>query len=124
MNVITLVGNVGQEVESRQAGDWTVATASLATTDGFGDNKKTNWHNLEVWGKSAEAMVKYVEKGTKLAVTGSVDYHSWDKDDGTKGYKTIIKVQNWEFAGSKADGETNAGTSTQPTKKQDEDQPF
>ncbi|MCP5006668.1 MAG: single-stranded DNA-binding protein [Planctomycetes bacterium] len=114
MNVLTLVGNVGGEVEVQTVGETSLAKVSLATTDGWGERKKTNWHNLEVWGKSAEAMAQYVTKGAKIAVTGSVDYHSWDKDDGTKGYKTIVKVTNWEFAGSKGDTD---GDSTPPQQK-------
>jgi single-strand DNA-binding protein len=47
MNSVSLVGNLGKDVEIRKtAGGNSVGEFSLATADGFGDNKKTNWHNL------------------------------------------------------------------------------
>ncbi len=113
MNKIILVGNIGTEVDVKHIGETTLAEASLATNDGWGDNEKTNWHNLAVWGKGGEAFGKYVTKGTKIVAEGSVDYQSWDKDDGTKGYKTVVRVTNWEFAGSKGDA-SDANASSAP----------
>ncbi len=115
MNKLILVGNIGGDVELRKTGNGTaVANVSLATTDGWGDNKKTNWHNLVIWGKTAESAAQYIAKGAKVAVEGSVEYQTWDKEDGTKMYKTVVNVSNWEFAGSKADSDSSGGYSAPP----------
>ena len=49
MNIVTLVGRLGKDVELRSVGDNKVTSLSLATTDGFGDNKKTNWHYVSFY---------------------------------------------------------------------------
>ena len=95
MNIVNLVGRLGKDVELRQVGDNKVTSLSLATTDGFGDNKKTNWHNVSFWNKQAEALAKYCFKGSQLAITGSIDYYQ-DKDGN---YRTQIKGISFEFIG-------------------------
>ena len=95
MNIVNLVGRLGKDVELRQAGDNKVTSLSLATTDGFGDNKKTNWHNVSFWNKQAEALAKYCSKGSQLAITGSIDYYK-DKEGN---YRTQIKGISFEFIG-------------------------
>ena len=128
MNVVTLVGNIGSDVEVKNINDTTkLAEASLATNDGWGDNKKTNWHNLAVWGKTGEAFGNYVTKGTKVAITGEIEYQSWEDNDGNKRYKTVIRVNNWEFAGGGADNTTKskqeapAPKASNPSNSDDED---
>ena len=112
MNEVTLIGNVGQDPEIRymQSGD-PIANFSLATSERWKDKagqqqEKTQWHKVEVFGKTAQFVRDYVKKGTKLLVRGSIDYQSWEKD-GEKKYMTKIKVSSFrsyiEFAGPKVD---------------------
>ncbi len=95
MNIVSLVGRLGKDVELRSLGDNKVISLSIATTDGFGDNKKTNWHNVSFWNKQAEIIAKYCSKGSQLAITGSIDYYK-DKEGN---YRTQIKGISFEFIG-------------------------
>ena len=81
MNKIIVIGNVGK-VESRD----NFTKFGVATSDGWGDNKKTNWHNCIVFKKTKEFVDKYVEKGNKIAVEGSIEY----KEHDGKWYTTIL----------------------------------
>ena len=110
MNVINLVGRLGKDVEIRKVGDNNVVSLSIATTDGFGDNKKTNWHNVSFWNKQAEALAKYCSKGSQLAITGSVDYYK-DKEDN---YRTQIKGISFEFIGGKVESSKELSKPQQP----------
>ena len=110
MNVINLVGRLGKDVEIRKVGDNNVVSLSLATTDGFGDNKKTNWHNVSFWNKQAEALAKYCSKGSQLAITGSIDYYK-DKEGN---YRTQIKGIGFEFIGGKVEGSNELSRPQQP----------
>lgn len=105
-NNVSLTGNLGQDAEVRQAGKTTVTTFSLATNDGWGDNKKTNWHNLEIWGERGERIAQYLTKGANVTVQGSLDYQSWEGEDGNKKYKTVIRVNDLGFNG-KREGASN-----------------
>ena len=80
LNKVTLIGNVGAVPEVRTTvGDVKVATISLATNETFktaaGDKvTSTQWHRLTAWRGLAEISEKYVLKGSKLAITGSLKY--------------------------------------------------
>ena len=100
MNVVLLSGNVGRDPESRSIpgkdGNFTVASFPLATKDGYGDKEKTNWHNIEVLGKKADVIVKYVKKGTFLIIKGQLELQTWEKDN-VKQYKVVVKMQDFDF---------------------------
>lgn len=120
MNKIVLVGHLGKDPEMRSTQSGTNVTSfSLATNDGYGDNKKTNWHNIVVFGKTAESVATYLNKGSLAAVVGSVQYRSWDKKDGTKGYSTEVLADSVEFL----DG-NKGGSEPQQEVADDSDLPF
>lgn len=98
LNKVALIGNVGRDPEIRftQAGE-PIANFSLATTEkwtGKDGNKqeKTNWHRVEVFGKTAQVVRDYVTKGKQLYLEGSVEYEDWTDKDGNKRNTTKIKV--------------------------------
>ena len=101
LNKVILLGNVGKEPDVRTTnGGSKVAQVSLATsrqwTDSAGTKQdKTEWHKLVVWnrGKStlADVVERYVKKGDKLCVEGSIEYREYEKD-GQKRYTTEINV--------------------------------
>ncbi len=110
-NKVILCGNVGKdpEVRTTPAGQ-TVATFSLATSRRWRDRdgnkeEQTEWHNIVVWGKTAEVADKYVRKGDKLLVEGRLQTRSWeDRTSGEKRYKTEIVCESLQMLGSKNGG--------------------
>ena len=109
MNKITLVGRLGQDPELKTSkGGKSFAKFSIATNDGYGDNKKTNWHSCTAFGKAAELIEKYVKKGSEIAVSGSIDYNKHEE----KIYTNIL-VNDFTFIGAK--GETTVEVPTIPS---------
>jgi single-strand DNA-binding protein len=101
VNKVILVGRLGKDPESKATSSGgQITTFSLATSDGFGDNKTTNWHNVVVFGKAAPSVATYLQKGSQAAVDGRIQYRTWDKKDGTKGYSTEIIADHVEFLSS------------------------
>ena len=92
MNKITISGNVAKDVELRMtAGKGTpVATTSVAVNDGYGENKKTYFVNVVVWGKQAEFFANNVLKGQKVWVNGKLTIRDYEAKDGTKRYVTEV----------------------------------
>ena len=92
MNKITISGNVAKDVELRMtAGKGTpVATTSIAVNDGYGENKKTYFVNIVVWGKQAEFFANNVLKGQKVWVNGKLVIRDYEAKDGTKRYVTEV----------------------------------
>lgn len=99
MNKVTLVGRLGQDPEHKTATSGkTFVKFSLATNDGFGDNKKTNWHSCTAFGKAADIINQYVKRGSEIAVSGSIDYNK-NEDK----YYTNILVNDFTFIGGKSE---------------------
>ena len=92
MNKITISGNVAKDIELRMtAGKGTpVATTSIAVNDGYGENKKTYFVNIVVWGKQAEFFANNVLKGQKVWVNGKLTIRDYEAKDGTKRYVTEV----------------------------------
>lgn len=98
MNLVTLVGNVGKDAEMKGA----MCVFTVATNDGYGDNKKTNWHSIKCFKQNAEFAAKYVKKGAKIAVTGSIDY-----SESNGKFYTNINCNNFELL-DKRDGDNSS----------------
>ena len=92
VNKAILIGHVGKEPDIRttSSGD-TVASFSLATNSGYGDNKTTDWHNVIFFGKTADFIKEYVKKGSQLYVEGRIANRNYVDKNGIKKYVTEIK---------------------------------
>jgi single-strand DNA-binding protein len=98
VNKIVLLGNVGRDPEIVYFHDGgAVAKFSLATSEQWKDKsgakqERTEWHKIEVYGKTAEVCRDYVTKGKSLYIEGQVTYEEWTDKDGNKRNTTKIKV--------------------------------
>ena len=92
MNKIVLSGNVCKDIELRMtAGKGTpVATTTIAVNDGYGENKKTYFIPIVVWGKQGESFANNVLKGQKVWVNGKLVIRDYEAKDGTKRYVTEV----------------------------------
>ncbi len=106
-NKVSLIGRVGKDVEvfSFESGKLK-ATVSLATSDYYinqiGEKvEETQWHNVVAFGKVAEIMQKYVEKGKEIAIEGKINYKSYEDQQGQKKYITEIIVSEILLLGGK-----------------------
>lgn len=124
VNQVTLIGNIGKDPEIRTLDNGVkVATFSLATStggfkkqDGTDVPEKTSWHNVVCWRGLADLAEKFVKKGDKLTVFGSISYREYEKD-GVKRYATDIIAYDIVLMGK---SET---TSTRPPQLSEADIP-
>ncbi len=107
LNKVTLIGNLGADPEVRStAGGSKVANFSVATSrqwTGAGGDKqeKTEWHRCFAWNAKsdrgpqlADVIEKYVKKGDKIFVEGSIEYRQYeDKETKQTRYITEINVR-------------------------------
>src|SRR5690606_29804023 len=105
-NKVTLIGRTGKDVETVNFENGILAKVSLATSDHYTNAKgekveDTQWHNLVAFGKTAEIMQKYVEKGNEIAVEGKIVYRNYDDKDGQKRYITEIRVDELVMVGNR-----------------------
>lgn len=106
LNRVMLLGNLGADPELRMtSGGQAVLKMRLATSETYLDRNKvrqerTEWHNVVVWGRRAEALGKFLTKGSRLFVEGGLRTSSYDDKDGNKRYRTEIVANNIILAGS------------------------
>jgi len=106
-NSVRLIGHVGQtpEIKNLENGQ-KLAKLSIATNEVyFKDGEKvtqTYWHNLVAWGKTAEIIENYVEKGKEIAIEGKLVNRTYDAQDGSKRYITEIRVNELVMLGNKS----------------------
>ena len=107
LNRVTLFGNLGADPELKMtSGGQAVLKMRLATTESYLDRnrtrqERTEWHNVVVWGKRAEALSKFLSKGSKLLIEGSLRTSSYDDRDGNKRYRTEIIANNIILGGGR-----------------------
>lgn len=124
LNKVMLIGNVGNDPEVRATPNGArVAQFNLATTrtwNGPGGDKqeKTEWHRCVLWngrasgGGLADVVERYVRKGDRLYIEGSIEYRQWQDREGQTRYTTEIKVREMiMLGGGRAGGaEENGGS--------------
>lgn len=106
MNKVILLGNIGSDIERRDAGEHEVYSFSLATNKVIKKEKKTSWHQCTAWNKTGKFISDYFKKGDQILVEGEIDYQTYEKDGDTK-YITKIIVNQAHFAGGKKSENSN-----------------
>lgn len=102
VNEITLIGNLGQdpEVKFTQSG-MAVCNLRLAVSENRKVNGEytdvTEWFNVTVFGKSAESIGQYLNKGSKLYVQGRGQSRTYEKKDGSQGYAFEVVANRTVF---------------------------
>lgn len=100
VNKIVLLGNIGNQAETRNINNKTLITFSVATTknwkDKQGDKKsETQWHNINYWTKT-DSFAQYLKKGQQVYVEGEIIY---EEHEGK--YYTKIRANKIQLLGVK-----------------------
>lgn len=106
LNCVHITGRLAGTPELKTAGNGGSAYTRfrIALETGWGERKKTSFVSVTAWGKTAEFVAKYFDKGSAIYVQGSLEENTWEKD-GTK--QSVIRViaERVQFAESKADAD-------------------
>jgi single-strand DNA-binding protein len=135
MNKVFLIGNLTRDPEATVTPSGiSLCRFSLAVSRRYASSdgtRETDYFNIVVWRAQADNCAKFLKKGSKAAVIGSIQTRSYDKQDGTKGYATDIVAEEVQFLSSRADGSDEpieggrtAKTSIASLQTVDEDLPF
>ncbi len=96
-NKVQLIGNLGQdpEVVTLENGS-KLAKFSIATSDSYKNAQgekveDTQWHNIVAWGKIADIVENYLNKGKQVAIEGKLTHRSYETKEGEKRYITEVR---------------------------------
>lgn len=115
LNRVMLLGNLGADPELRMtSGGQAVLKLRLATSETYVDKnrqrqERTEWHNVVIWGRRAEALAKILTKGTRIFVEGGLRTSSYEDRDGNKRYRTEVVSTNILLQGSGGGGRGGGG---------------
>lgn len=118
LNSVRIIGNLTRDPELKalpsgvQVASFSVATNETFTKDGQ-KQEKVEYHNVVVFGKTAENVAKYMSKGSQIMVEGKLQTRSWDKD-GVKMYRTEIIASPFgiQFGNKPQGSQSQASAST------------
>jgi single-strand DNA-binding protein len=111
VNKVILIGNLGKdpEVRTMQNGG-KVANLSLATSESWKDKstgerkEKTEWHRVVIFGQLADIAERYLKKGSKVYVCGSLQTRKWTDQQGQEKYSTEVVLQGFNSELTMLDG--------------------
>lgn len=109
MNKVILMGRLTKDVEMRQTPNGiAVARFTIAVNRRFAKDggQQADFINCIAWRKTGEFISRYFQKGSMIAVVGSIQTRSWDGNDGKKQYATEVVVDEAYFTGSKTESNT------------------
>lgn len=103
MNKVFLLGNVGQEPETKPTMNGFYTKFSIGVTEYVKGEKKTMWMNVTCFGKLADNMSKMLHKGTKVLVEGRLNVHQQEDSHGKKHTYTSVTAHNIQLLSPKKD---------------------
>ena len=117
VNKVMLIGNLGKDPEIRSTQDGKeIAHSTLATSDSWRDKntgerrEKTEWHRVVIFNDGLVSIAKkYLHKGSKVFVEGSLQTRKWTDQSGQEKYTTEVVVQGFGGALTMLDTRNNSG---------------
>ena len=106
LNKVELIGRLGKDPELKYTTSGkAVANFSIATSEEWKDEngkkqERTDWHNVQAWGKLAEICGEYLKKGSQVYIDGTIHTRSYEDKSGVKRYVTEIVIQKLLMLGS------------------------
>ena len=116
VNKVILVGNLGQDPETRYTqSDSAVTNISIATTDSWTDKTsgqrqdRTEWHRVVFFNRLAEIAGEYLRKGSQVYVEGSLRTRKWQDQQGQDRHTTEVVASEMQMLGGRQDGQGQQG---------------
>ena len=112
INKVILIGNCGQDPETRYTPSGTAVTnITVATSDQWKDKQtgqmqdRTEWHRVVFWNRLAEIAGEYLRKGSKVYIEGRLQTRKWQGQDGQDRYTTEIVANEMQMLDSRGAGQ-------------------
>lgn len=106
LNRVMLIGNLGKDPELKTfEGGGMLARFPIATSETYMSKKnnekvtQTEWHTIIVRNRLAEVAERYLKKGDKVLIEGSIRTRSWQDQNGDTKYTTEINTLNMQMLG-------------------------
>ncbi|GAA3923332.1 single-stranded DNA-binding protein [Litoribacillus peritrichatus] len=116
INKVILVGNLGQDPETRYtANNSAVTNITIATSESWTDKQtgqkqeRTEWHRVVIFNKLGEIAGQYLRKGSKVYIEGALRTRKWQDQQGQDRYTTEIVASEMQMLDSRGAGDQMGG---------------
>jgi len=117
INKVILIGNLGQDPESRTTpGGTTVTNIRIATSESWRDKQsgemkeQTEWHTVVLWSRLGEIAAEYLKKRSQVYIEGRLQTRKWQDKQGNDRYTTEIVAGEMQMMGGRGGGGANQET--------------
>jgi single-strand DNA-binding protein len=124
INKVILVGNLGQDPETRyMPSGKAVTNLRLATSESWKDKQtgeqreQTEWHSIVMYDKLAEIAAEYLRKGSQVYVEGKLRTRKWQDKEGRDRYTTEIQANEMQMLGGRGGDRGAMGTESRSEPK-------
>lgn len=125
MNRVILIGNLTKDPELSQTNNGlSVCKFTVAVSRSYGREKETDFFTVIAWRTQADNCARFLKKGSKVAISGSIQNRSYDGNDGVKRYVTEIVADEVQFLTTKGALEEEAQPVIGDLKPVDDTLPF
>ncbi len=121
INKVILVGNLGQDPETRyMPSGGAVTNFTLATNESWKDKQtgeqkdRTEWHRVAMFNRLAEIGAEYLRKGSQVYIEGKLRTRKWQDRDGNDRYTTEIIADEMQMLGGRGGGSGSFGGGGRP----------
>jgi single-strand DNA-binding protein len=111
VNKVILIGNLGQDPESRTTpGGTTVTNIRIATSESWRDKQsgemkeQTEWHTIVLWSRLGEIAAEYLKKGSQVYIEGRLRTRKWQDKSGNDRYTTEVVASEMQMVGGRGGG--------------------
>lgn len=124
MNKVFIMGRLGNDPELKYTpSGLAICSMSIATTEKYKEETRTQWHKVVVFGKLGELCNQFLKKGRQAWIEGQIQTRSWDDKEGHKRYVTEIIAKEVKFLDGFKEKESSTRESS-GNKEQDEFESF
>ncbi|MDR3273785.1 MAG: single-stranded DNA-binding protein [Puniceicoccales bacterium] len=116
-NKVILMGNLTRDPEVRVSTSGTTickfgmaVSRNSKTADGSA-REETLFIDVDAFGRQAELLGKHMTKGRSILVEGRLRLDQWESQSGEKRNKMVVVLENFQFVGSRVDGDPNMAAS-------------
>lgn len=116
INRVIIIGRLTRDPELKSTNTGKFFCRFSIASNRFYSNRETGERKEEVgyfdciaFGKPAETISKYLAKGRRIGIDGSLKYSSWDTPEGQKRSKVEVLVDGFQFLDAKGEGGLQSG---------------
>lgn len=103
MNKLIATGNLVRDPEMKTLPTGVTLTTFTIAVNGRGKDADTSYFRVTTWRQLAENCQRFLAKGRKVAVVGSVSLNTYTKKDGTSGASLEVNADEVEFLSPKSE---------------------